>query len=83
MSYYGLCRLCVQCIICSHGFTTDVWLPLQVTVFSTSENKREEALKVLKADHFIVSKDEEQMKVRAISSLYVLVTCRDTDIELM
>ena len=39
---------------------------LQVTVFSTSEKKREEALKVLKADHFIVSKNEEQMKVRAV-----------------
>ena len=37
-----------------------------MTVFSTSERKREEALKVLKADHFIVSKDDEQMKVRAI-----------------
>ena len=35
-----------------------------MTVFSTSEKKRDEALKVLKADHFIVSKDEKQMQVR-------------------
>ena len=39
------------------------FLVLQVTVFSTSEKKRAEALKTLKADHFVVSKDEEQMKV--------------------
>ena len=39
---------------------------MQVTVFSTSEKKREEALKVLKADHFIVSNDEEQMKVKLV-----------------
>ncbi len=38
-------------------------LVLQVTVFSTSEKKRAEALKTLKADHFVVSKDEEQMNV--------------------
>lgn len=47
-------------------------LILQVTVFSTSEKKREEALKTLKADHFIVSKDEEQMKVRLPSHLHFL-----------
>ena len=35
----------------------------QVTVFSTSEKKRAEALKTLGADHFIVSKDEDQMNV--------------------
>ncbi|KAL0043655.1 hypothetical protein WJX79_010984 [Trebouxia sp. C0005] len=34
---------------------------VEVTVFSTSEKKRAEALKTLKADHFVVSKDEEQM----------------------
>jgi D-arabinose 1-dehydrogenase-like Zn-dependent alcohol dehydrogenase len=34
------------------------------TVISTSPGKREEALKVLGADNFIVSKDPEQMKVR-------------------
>jgi len=32
-------------------------------VFSTSEKKRAEALKTLGADHFIVSKDEDQMNV--------------------
>ena len=35
-----------------------------MTVLSTSANKKEEAIKTLKADHFIVSKDQEQMKVR-------------------
>ncbi len=35
-----------------------------VTVISTSESKRQEALKVLKADHFLISKDPEQLKVR-------------------
>ena len=35
----------------------------QVTVFSTSEKKKEEALKTLGADHFIVSKNKEEMEV--------------------
>ena len=35
----------------------------QVTVFSTSEGKKDEALKTLGADHFVISKDEEQMQV--------------------
>lgn len=35
----------------------------EVTVFSTTEAKRQEALEGLKADHFIVSKDSEQMQV--------------------
>ncbi|KAJ9564707.1 hypothetical protein OSB04_000673 [Centaurea solstitialis] len=34
----------------------------EVTVFSTSPAKEQEALEGLKADHFIVSKDPEQMK---------------------
>ncbi|XP_071735392.1 mannitol dehydrogenase-like [Rutidosis leptorrhynchoides] len=34
----------------------------EVTVFSTSMSKKEEALEVLKADHFINSKDEQQMQ---------------------
>nr|XP_043631553.1 mannitol dehydrogenase-like [Erigeron canadensis] len=34
----------------------------EVTVFSTSPAKKEEAIKGLKADHFINSKDPEQMK---------------------
>ena len=36
---------------------------LQVTVFSTTEKKKEEALKTLGADHFIISKDEDAMNV--------------------
>ncbi|PWA86205.1 cinnamyl alcohol dehydrogenase 1 [Artemisia annua] len=34
----------------------------EVMVFSTTEAKRQEALEGLKADHFIVSKDPEQMQ---------------------
>ncbi|PNW85730.1 hypothetical protein CHLRE_03g207800v5 [Chlamydomonas reinhardtii] len=40
-------------------------LGLHVTVISTSEAKREEAVKVLGADEFIVSKDAEAMKAAA------------------
>nr|QCP80346.1 alcohol dehydrogenase 3 [Tanacetum cinerariifolium] len=36
---------------------------LEVTVFSTSPAKKQEALEVLKADNFINSRDEEQMQV--------------------
>nr|XP_043631971.1 8-hydroxygeraniol dehydrogenase-like [Erigeron canadensis] len=39
----------------------------EVTVFSTSPAKKEEALEGLKADHFIVSKDTEQMQAAASS----------------
>lgn len=35
-----------------------------MTVFSTTPNKRDEALKRLGADQFVVSKDENDMKVR-------------------
>nr|GEY90480.1 probable mannitol dehydrogenase [Tanacetum cinerariifolium] len=35
----------------------------QVTVFSTTTAKKQEALEGLKADHFIVSKDAEQMQL--------------------
>eukprot|EP00891_Asterochloris_glomerata_P005343 jgi/Astpho2/5343/Aster-05893 len=42
-------------------------LGLEVTVLSTSAHKKEEAIKTLKADHFIVSKDQEQMKAAANS----------------
>lgn len=35
---------------------------LEVTVFSTSNSKKEEALSRLGADHFVVSKDADQMK---------------------
>ncbi|KAK9071528.1 hypothetical protein SSX86_010097 [Deinandra increscens subsp. villosa] len=40
----------------------------EVTVFSTTPAKKQEALDGLKADHFIVSKDPEQMK-SAVGSL--------------
>lgn len=36
---------------------------LKVTVFSTSESKREEALKRLGADGFVNSSDQQQMEV--------------------
>jgi len=36
---------------------------MTVTVFRTSPSKEKEALEVLGADRFIVSKDPEQMKV--------------------
>ena len=36
---------------------------MEVTVFSTSEKKRDEATAHLGADHFVVSKDADQMKV--------------------
>jgi cinnamyl-alcohol dehydrogenase len=35
---------------------------VHTTIISTSENKREEALKSLGAEHFLASKDEEQLK---------------------
>ncbi|XP_071735553.1 mannitol dehydrogenase-like [Rutidosis leptorrhynchoides] len=35
---------------------------VEVTVFSTSVSKKKEALEGLKADHFIISKDEQQMQ---------------------
>ncbi len=38
---------------------------MQVTVISTSEGKREEALSRLGADHFLVSKDADQMAAAA------------------
>lgn len=50
---------------------------LQVTVFSTSEKKRAEALKTLKADHFVVSKDEEQMNV---SHLNCVCACETVEL---
>lgn len=36
---------------------------LKVTIFSTSISKKQEALDVLGADKFVVSSDQEQMKV--------------------
>jgi len=40
----------------------------EVTVLSTSEKKREEATKILGADHFVISRDEADMKVTTCSS---------------
>lgn len=40
----------------------------EVTVLSTSEKKREEAIKILGADHFVISRDEADMKVKTYSS---------------
>lgn len=37
----------------------------EVTVLSTSEKKREEATKILGADHFVISRDEADMKAHA------------------
>ncbi|XP_076906501.1 8-hydroxygeraniol dehydrogenase-like [Bidens hawaiensis] len=37
----------------------------EVTVFSTAQAKKQEAIEGLKADHFIVSKDPEQMQAAA------------------
>lgn len=42
---------------------------LKVTVFSTSESKKEEALNLLRADNFVISSDKQQMMVRSISIL--------------
>lgn len=36
---------------------------LEVTVISTSDHKKQEALEVLKADHFLISKNEKEMQV--------------------
>lgn len=38
---------------------------LKVTVFSTSISKRDEALNLLGADHFVISSDEKEMKVKS------------------
>ena len=43
---------------------------LKVTVFSTSESKREEAISLLGADNFIMSSDTQQMEV-----LHVVQRC--------
>jgi hypothetical protein len=36
---------------------------MEVTVFSTSPSKEKEAISILGADHFVVSKDTDQLKV--------------------
>ncbi|KAK6925436.1 Alcohol dehydrogenase-like, C-terminal [Dillenia turbinata] len=47
---------------------------LKVTVFSTSINKKEEALSLLGADKFVVSSDEEEMKALAGSLDFIIDT---------
>lgn len=47
---------------------------LKVTVFSTSISKKEEALKELGADNFVVSSDQEQMKASARSLDFIIDT---------
>ncbi|KAI4354210.1 hypothetical protein L6164_003099 [Bauhinia variegata] len=47
---------------------------LNVTVFSTSMSKKEEALNVLGADKFVVSSDQEQMKASANSVDFIVDT---------
>jgi len=44
-----------------------------VTVISTSDQKREEALGHLGAQHFLISRDEAAMKVRGASFLQVVM----------
>lgn len=47
---------------------------LNVTVFSTSISKREEALKVLGADKFVISSDEQQMTALSKSFDFIINT---------
>ncbi|KAF8028097.1 hypothetical protein BT93_E0875 [Corymbia citriodora subsp. variegata] len=47
---------------------------LKVTVFSTSISKKEEALSLLGADHFVISSDQEQMKAMAKSLNFIIDT---------
>ncbi|KAL6978945.1 cinnamoyl-Coa reductase, partial [Sarracenia purpurea var. burkii] len=47
---------------------------LSVTVFSTSASKGDEALKMLGADRFVISSDEEQMKAMAGSLNFIIDT---------
>ena len=57
----GFCRPACS----SGGFWGVQGFGQEVTVISTSPNKEKEAREVLGADHFVVSKDEQQMAVRA------------------
>ncbi|KAJ9168573.1 hypothetical protein P3X46_020078 [Hevea brasiliensis] len=47
---------------------------LKVTVFSTSISKKEEALRVLGADNFVVSSDQDQMKALSKSLDFIVDT---------
>lgn len=49
---------------------------LNVTIFSTSISKKEEALSQLGADNFVVSSDRNQMKVK-IHKVSYLITCNN------
>lgn len=46
---------------------------LKVTVFSTSESKREEAINLLGADNFVISSDTQQMEVLHIAQFLTLL----------
>ena len=59
-------------VLRTQGFGQDV------TVISTSPNKEKEAREVLGADHFVVSKDEQQMAVRALFFLPTGSLCSPT-----
>ncbi len=61
MSQSSLPRLGVQAVKIA------VAMGAEVTVISTSDKKREEALGHLGAQHFLISKDEAAMKVRGPS----------------
>ncbi|KAG8095369.1 hypothetical protein GUJ93_ZPchr0012g19100 [Zizania palustris] len=47
---------------------------LKVTVFSTSESKREEAINLLGADNFVISSDENQMESQKSSLHFIIDT---------
>ncbi|CAL9075844.1 unnamed protein product [Musa acuminata var. zebrina] len=47
---------------------------LKVTVFSTSESKKEEALNLLRADNFVISSDKQQMMSLMKSLDYIIDT---------
>ncbi|XP_068650193.1 probable cinnamyl alcohol dehydrogenase 1 [Aristolochia californica] len=47
---------------------------LKVTVFSTSESKREEAINLLGADNFVVSSDRKQMEILAKTLDFIVDT---------
>ena len=48
---------------------------VHVTVLSTSPGKKEEALNVMGADAFVVTKEEEEIKVRASFPCLLAMPC--------
>lgn len=50
---------------------------LKVTVLSTSISKKEEALCVLGADNFVITSDQEQMKVKSLEFLQSMFLSSD------